>query len=210
MRYQHFLWDFDGTLYDTYPMMTRCFDYALRQCGVQADMDEILAQIKISTGAAYRYYQERCGFDPTFDFFGAYRAYQSTLPLEAMTPYPGIPELIRETHALGAHHHLYTHRDHAALRALELSGILDCFEGRITSQDHFPAKPAPDAILSLINRGLVDPASACMMGDRDIDIEAGHNAGIDGCLFDPDHFYDAYQTEHRVSTVEEMLRWMKQ
>ena len=34
MRYQHFIWDFDGTLFNTYPRMVKCFDHALRQCGV--------------------------------------------------------------------------------------------------------------------------------------------------------------------------------
>ena len=47
-----------------------------------------------------------------------------------------------------------------------------------------------------------------MVGDRDIDVEAAHNAGIDGCLFDPEHFYEAYDTPYRVQTVPELLAWM--
>ena len=200
MRYQHFIWDFDGTLFNTYPRMVKCFDHALRQCGVVESEEEILRRIKVSV--------EKHAIDPAFDFMAAYYAYERTLPADTMIPYPGMPELIRETHELGAHHHLYTHRDRAAFEALERYGILDCFEGRITSQDPFPKKPAPDALLSLIHRGLVNPASACMVGDRDIDVEAAHNAGIDGCLFDPEHFYEAYDTPYRVQTVPELLAWM--
>ena len=208
MRYQHFIWDFDGTLFNTYPRMVKCFDHALRQCGVVESEEEILRRIKVSVGSALKYFQEKHAIDPAFDFMAAYYAYERTLPADTMIPYPGMPELIRETHELGAHHHLYTHRDRAAFEALERYGILDCFEGRITSQDPFPKKPAPDALLSLIQRGLVNPASACMVGDRDIDVEAAHNAGIDGCLFDPEHFFDGYQTPHRVCSAGELLAWM--
>ena len=208
MRYQHFIWDFDGTLFNTYPRMVKCFDHALRQCGVVESEEEILRRIKVSVGSALKYFQEKHAIDPAFDFMAAYYAYERTLPADTMIPYPGMPELIRETHELGAHHHLYTHRDRAAFEALERYGILDCFEGRITSQDPFPKKPAPDALLSLIHRGLVNPASACMVGDRDIDVEAAHAAGIDGCLFDPEHFYEAYDTPYRVQSVPELLAWM--
>ena len=208
MRYRHFIWDFDGTLFDTYPRMVRCFDHALRQCGVVANEDEILRRIKVSVGSALTYFRQAYSIDPSFDFMAAYSACDHTLPAAAMRPYPGMPELIRQTHELGAHHHLYTHRDQAAFEALEHYQILDRFEGRITSQDPFPKKPAPDALLSLIARGLVDPASACMIGDRDIDVEAAHNAGIDGCLFDPERFYEAYDTPLRVHTVPELLAWI--
>ena len=208
MRYQHFIWDFDGTLFNTYPRMVRCFDHALRQCGIEADEEEILRQIKVSVGSAQEYFQKKYAIDPSFDFMAAYSAYERTLPVDTMIPYPGMPELIRSTRELGAHHHLYTPRDRTAFEALERCGILDCFDGRITSQDPFPKKPAPDALLSLIQRGLVDPASACMVGDRDIDVEAAHAAGIDGCLFDPERFYETYDTPCRVHTVPELLAWM--
>ena len=29
MLYRHFVWDFDGTLFDTYPRMTKSFQHAL-------------------------------------------------------------------------------------------------------------------------------------------------------------------------------------
>lgn len=210
MLYRHFVWDFDGTLFDTYPRMTKSFQHALAVCGVQADEADILPRIKISVGSARDSYLGPCTDDLLRRFSEAYRSYERSLPPETMKPYPGMLELIRRTHALGAHHHLYTHRDHAALEALERYGVRDCFEGVITSQDPFPKKPAPDALLSLIARGLIDPASSCMVGDRDIDVEAAHNAGIDGCLFDPEHFFDGYQTPHRVCSAGELLAWMTQ
>ncbi|HML49439.1 MAG TPA: HAD hydrolase-like protein, partial [Clostridia bacterium] len=47
-----------------------------------------------------------------------------------------------------------------------------------------------------------DPSETVMIGDRDIDILAARNAGIAGCLFDPAHFFDAFETPLRTDTVE--------
>ena len=46
-----------------------------------------------------------------------------------------------------------------------------------------------DALRCLLARNAIDPAEAAMVGDRDIDIEAGHNAGMRGVLGTPEgHF----------------------
>ena len=119
MKFTGFFWDFDGTLFDTYPRMTKSFQHALAVCGVQADEADILPRIKISVGSARDSYLGPCTDDLLRRFSEAYRSYERSLPPETMKPYPGMLELIRRTHALGAHHHLYTHRDHAALEALE-------------------------------------------------------------------------------------------
>ena len=66
----------------------------------------------------------------------------------------------------------------------------------------FPAKPAPDALLNLMARRSLEPAQCLMLGDRSIDVEAARNAGIAGCLFDPEHFYDDFKNDLRTHCVE--------
>lgn len=208
MRYTHFFWDFDGMLFNTYPRMLRAFDRVLREQGVVEPQEEILRQIKVSTRAAQKHYMEKYHLDPAFDFIGKYQEYELGQPLQTFVPYEGIPEALRETRALGAAHYLYTHRDRSALEALRLWHMDGLFTDFVTHDDHFPAKPAPDALNHLIEKHGVDRARSCMMGDRDIDIQAGHNAGIAGCLFDPEHFYDWYDTPNRVNSVAELTAWM--
>jgi len=208
MRYKHFIWDFDGMLFNTYPRMAKAFDRVLRELGIEVPADELMEKLKISVRAARAYYVEKYSIDPSFDFAGTYLAYENGQPVETMIPYEGMPEMLRKSHELGAHHHLYSHRNKGAIEGLAYYGLDKLFDSFITSDDNFPGKPAPDAILSLIDRGLIDPKSACMVGDRDIDVLAGINAGIAGCLFDPEHFYDNFETEHRVRTAEELLDWM--
>ena len=37
MRYRHIIWDFDGTLFDTYPVMARAFTETMNEAGYPAD-----------------------------------------------------------------------------------------------------------------------------------------------------------------------------
>jgi len=63
MRYKNIIWDFDGTLFDTYPAMTKCLVAALEEMGVRAVYDEAHALLKRSMGEARRYYAENFGLD---------------------------------------------------------------------------------------------------------------------------------------------------
>ena len=40
--YKHILWDFDGTLFDTYPALARALHQALEIHGVSADVQEYM------------------------------------------------------------------------------------------------------------------------------------------------------------------------
>ena len=96
----------------------------------------------------------------------------------------GIPETLERLSALGGRHYLATHRDTGALRALEMKGMLRYFDGWVTSEDHFPNKPAPDMLLHLLDRFSIDPAQAVMIGDRPLDTASGRAAGMLSCLLD--------------------------
>ena len=49
-------------------------------------------------------------------------------------------------------------------------------------ENGFPGKPAPDAVLYLLEKHGLDPAETIMIGDRDLDGQSGINAGATGCL----------------------------
>ena len=53
-------------------------------------------------------------------------------------------------------------------------------------------------------RNALTPDACAMVGDRGIDIEAGHNAGMSGYLFDPDGFYAGYPAELSAVSMQEM------
>ena len=61
MRYENLIWDFDGTLFDTYPPMCRQLREAMASIGHAFTEEELLAQFTVSRGTVLRYCGERTG-----------------------------------------------------------------------------------------------------------------------------------------------------
>jgi len=192
----HFFWDFDGTLMDTYPTMSLGFQKALAALGHEVPLEEVLKAVKVSVGAACRKYGELFNLKQE-DLMAQYRHFESQLTPDAQ-PYPGMAETL----ALGKRYHigqhLYTHRSRNAVTYLEKHLDASILGEVVTSEDGYPIKPAPDALNAMADRLKVSPANCLMVGDRDIDVQAGLNAGMQGCLFDPDGHYDAFDAPNRV------------
>ena len=201
MLFSDYIWDFDGTLFDTYPRMCAAFREALRRQGCARPADEVMAAIKRSVREAAVMYAARYGLDQA-RLTADYQAVEHAMPPETMLPFEGAESFLRAVIACGGRHFLYTHRDAAALAALKRCRLADCFSGAVTADDRFPAKPAPDALSHLMAKHAIAPASAVMLGDRDIDIEAARSAGIAGCLVDPPHFYDGYLAPLRCDGIQ--------
>ena len=47
-----------------------------------------------------------------------------------------------------------------------------------------------------------------MIGDREIDVQSGYNAGMNGILFDPENFYPDCRAEKHVRSMNELCRWL--
>lgn len=202
---RHLFWDFDGTLYDSYPNVTHAFLCTLDElgCPVLVTPREALSLLKVSVFSAAQHCAGMAGLDAArvMEVFARYHARES-----AFAPYAGLGECLRTLHAAGVRHYLYTHRDHRAVEQLEQDGLWSLFSDGVTSEDGFPHKPAPDALRCLLARNAIDPTEAAMVGDRDIDIEAGNNAGIRGVLFDPDGFYPGLRADLRAGSMAELTR----
>ncbi|MEG0766221.1 MAG: HAD-IA family hydrolase [Clostridia bacterium] len=198
----HILWDFDGTLFDTYPHMARAFQRALNDLAHPTPMEEILRQIKRSVTVCVRHFEALYGLQG--ELSARYRQHEQQDETDLVRPYAELAPLLRATSEVGIRHYVYTHRDASAMDFLRQFALDGYFTDAITANDSFPAKPAPDAILFLLTKHHIAPEDAAMIGDRDIDILAARNAGIAGCLFDPDHFYDAFTHDWRVPTLAQL------
>ena len=200
---RHLFWDFDGTLYNSYPLLHHSFRSGLNAMGLgQLVTDEALMKlIKVSVFHAATWCAEQSGVDVQ-EIMASYRGFHK---LEKKFPaYDGLADCLRRLHAAGYRHYLYTHRDGAAIVQLKADGLWELFEDAVISTDGFPSKPAPDALMALMARNQLTPDVCAMVGDRDIDIEAGHNAGMSGYLFDPEGFYPGYPAELHASTLTEL------
>ena len=202
------VWDFDGTLYDTYPVLSRTLADATRELGIPTDPDEALTLMKQSLHHALVTLAARGQTDPDL-LRQAYRRHEALTPPAAFPPLPGIPEALRELRRRGCRHLMLTHRGHSALEALEAHGLLPLFTGWVTAEDGLPRKPDPASLRVLMARHGLAPEEVCMIGDRSLDLEAGQAAGTLSCLLDPDRWLDPSPvplTARHAGELPELLR----
>ena len=206
MKYKHLFWDFDGTLYDTYPQILNAMLHALRDFGLtDVQPDQVMPWLKHSVYDAACHFAQLVGCDPKaiYNRHHQYHKLDDRFP-----PYDGLAECLKALRNAGCCHYLYTHRDHLSIKQLESDGMWQYFSDSVTSEDGFPSKPAPDALLHLLQKHRLEPASCLMIGDRGIDVESALNAGIAGAVFDPDGYYFGPQVSivaRSMAELEKML-----
>ncbi|MGX1265113.1 HAD superfamily hydrolase (TIGR01509 family) [Rossellomorea marisflavi] len=198
--YQHIMWDFDGTLFDTYPVMADSFRVTLEKNGISEPLEEIMGLMRISMSTAIEHYQGLHRFDEAF--LNDYHAERKLRELDAK-PFEGIAHLCAQIHKTGRHNYLYTHRGESAVSMLKTFGLAEYFTDFITEEHGFERKPSPDAILHLLSKHAIAPKKAIMIGDRDLDIMAGKNAGIDACLFTDKPVSDS-QADYIIHEIHEL------
>lgn len=177
MKFDHYLWDFDGTLFDSYPHVVGAFGHMMADLGREFVYDEAMDAFKINFGVAKKKYG--CT-DEDWKIFQSYERDIDHAPVAP--PFADIPELLAAIVRAGGKNYLYTHRNSLSITYLDRAGLTGYFTGFVTSEDKFPAKPAPDAVLHLVNTFAMDKSRTVMIGDREIDVMAGINAGVSGCL----------------------------
>ena len=208
MQFQHFFWDFDGTLFDTYHRITRAILKALNDLGVQAEFDEVYAVAKRSIGACYEPFVKPLGL-PREAYSAAYRAHAEEEPVDTIRLYPGARETLEEICRLGGKNYIYTHRGASTHQVIAYYGMEGLFTDYVTSEHGFPSKPAPDALRYLMDKHGLKPEECIMIGDRRLDGEAGLNAGMSGALIDLDRMVSEctlpYRFEDFAALKKELL-----
>ena len=127
------------------------------------------------------------------------------MPEEPFAPYAETASVLRALKAEGARHFVYTHRGNETIEYLKRFGLLELFQRCITAADGFPPKPSPEALRYLIQTYHLTPAKSLMIGDRLIDMEAAVNAGIPGCLFDPENEISDVRDQHHIQNLNELI-----
>lgn len=199
--YDYLIYDFDGTLSDTYPIFTEAFLKMMDKYKISQDYDTVYGLLKQSVGAALNHYDfpldkktARAEFEEIYQ----------PIAVKKQNLFPDAEEILKFGLANGKKNYVYTHSGLWVYDLMERMGIRDSFDFVLDSTYDFPRKPAPDALNFLIEKCGIDKSKALMIGDRDLDIEVAHAAGIDACLIDPDNFYADLKAEYKIMTLSEL------
>ncbi|MEC2054423.1 HAD-IA family hydrolase [Peribacillus psychrosaccharolyticus] len=179
--YNHIIWDFDGTLFDTYPVMANVFREALKEQKIEEPVEEIIKQLRVSISTALKYYEEK--YQITSEFISNYQKRRIEAELELSRPFDGIQEICKYIHSTNRKNYLFTHRGESSIILLKKYGLVDYFTDFITSKQGFERKPSPYAINYLLNKHNMIHSESIMIGDRELDLLSGKNAKISACYF---------------------------
>lgn len=198
------LWDFDGTLMDTYPLLTKVFCQAAREIGQEIAPEDALALMKNNLRYACEVVAARAGAAAE-DMLATCSRLEAAQLLDNPQPIAGIPALLAALHGRGVKHYVVTHRELVCRDMLEKCGLLPLFDGFVTRENHLPRKPEPDMVHYCMTAYGLQKDACVMIGDRPLDTQAGRAAGVKTILLDADgRFEQEESADIRVGTAEEM------
>ena len=127
------------------------------------------------------------------EFVQTYRTIYPTRGHRSTSVFPGVKEGLER---LGGRKSTATTKGTPTTRlVLDLFGLLPFFD-HVQGTDGFPAKPAPDVILTSLAGLGATPGECLLVGDSPADMEAGRRAGVKICA-----------VRYGYGSIAELARW---
>ena len=198
----NYIWDFDGTLYDTYPIMLRALMRTFKEFDINKDEETVYKKIKMES-------IRQMIVDwhlPAPDFDQKYHAYEAQQNKDSY-PFEETKETLEKLQNKGGQHFILTHRTvESTWNLLKRDGLDALIVDIIGSDSNYPRKPDPSAINYFIDNYQLDRNKTVMIGDRKLDIEAGNNAGVQTVFFDIDYFKHDIKSAYFINNLKEMVQ----
>jgi HAD superfamily hydrolase (TIGR01549 family) len=185
MKYKNFIWDFGGTIINSYPALVKGILKALSDIGIEETYDEVFEQARISKNHLAKYFMNKHNLD--YDFVTKIKMAENLVDPESRIPFEGVEEILSFIKENGGKNYIFTHRNRDSANELLIKHDLEkYFEIMIAKENELARKPSPEGILFLMHTQKLDPSETVNIGDRGIDVEAGLKAGIDNIYFNPE------------------------
>lgn len=181
MRYDAILYDFDGTLADTVPMILACFKSAfLEVTGCEEDEAFLLSTIGLPLASAF------VNYEPSIrqSLYKAYQRENARLLATSVRLFDGIQEGLEMLQKMGVRQGIVTSKKReTALFSMRQFDMESFFEILITREDTEVHKPNPEPLfLALKGMGISDFSRVLYVGDSVHDLRCAGNAGIDSAV----------------------------
>ncbi|MCC6421328.1 MAG: HAD-IA family hydrolase [Gemmataceae bacterium] len=169
------LFDFDGTLGDSYAAITASVNHVRAAHGLPP-LDEAAVRRHVGRGPAYLLEHTVPGADFAVDW-PCYRAHHPTVLESGTRLLPGAAEVVAAAKEGGRRVGVCSNKPRAfTLRLLEyLDLAVDLVLG---PEDVARPKPAPDMLLAALQRLGLSAAEVVYVGDMTVDIETARAAGV--------------------------------
>ena len=168
------VFDFDGTLVDSYPLIEEAFAHVMRTHRLDEAARVLFRQ---SRGLPLPEQMKLVAPQMWEDLVATYRSIDATLGHARV--FRGIPTLVRKLHQAGAPLGVVSCKRRALVEAeLEAAGLRAYFDVVFGYEDVTPPKPAPDPLLAAIGQLGLSRAHSIYVGDSMVDLETGRAARV--------------------------------
>lgn len=170
--------DFDGTIADTAPGIVKTMEQTFLRMGTPIPSE---AEMRSTIGLPLKQALQQLGQYSDADAEKAtltYRQLFSTYEVGYVRIFPGVKETLEELARQGLRLAIVTSRESFSLDSIcQRHGIDSAFETRVTATDNLTPKPAPDMVLTLLQRMGLQKEEVLVVGDTTFDIGMGQSAG---------------------------------
>lgn len=175
LRWPVVLFDFDGTLADTIPLIVASYHHAIGTLGEVAEEHEVRSWIGRPLQPVLEERYPGRGAELT----DVYRTWNLAHHDELILAVDGVPALLDDLHAHGARTGVVSSKKaetvRLGLRAVKLDDRIDVIAGQEHTDVH---KPDPEPLVYAAAQLSVTPAECVYVGDAVVDVEAARAAGM--------------------------------
>jgi len=173
------IWDFDGTLADTRPIIEAGMDHALKGLGLPGTVrEEWLKYVGLPLEEGIRRTFNPLGIQEE-QVLPVYRSFQHINHEHLIKGFAGMTELLAELHRRGVLQAVASSkRGNPLIRQVAALGWAPYLHPLVTPDEVAHAKPDPESILLVLKILGVDPKDAVMVGDTPFDLDMARRAGV--------------------------------
>ena len=196
------VFDLDGTLLDSLPLVLAAISHALEPFGPRPTM-EIFAKLGGPPERFLATLLDDLGNVPSaLARMEAYHHENAHL----IQPYQGVGGLLETLRRGGLMIALWTGRDRATTDALLRAHNLERYFATVVCGDDLPThKPDPEGLREIMRRLSVEPQDCLFVGDADVDVLGGVGCGVDTLLIRHARAVEMHIVEQSWHTVESPL-----
>ncbi len=172
----YLLFDLDGTLVDTIPLILLSFRETFRALGIPPRRDE---EMLLLIGKPLREQAMDIMPDRVEEFFQTYQRIYDLHYQDMVREYPGVREALTGLRDRGYALAVVTSKRYSnARRDLERFRLLSCLDVLVTAEDTHNHKPHPEPVLKALEELSAPPQEAVFIGDSPYDVHSAHAAGV--------------------------------
>ncbi|MCQ2977822.1 MAG: HAD-IA family hydrolase [archaeon] len=186
--YKYIVWDFDGTLINSYPEVLRTYKEIFDNMHLHIDMNLVNDYlIRYSSTVLKNYLHDNYNLDVN-EFNKQYdQISNSKESINNLLINNDSKEAVEKLNELGYKNFVVTNRDKACIDAFKNLNMYDLFvDIAYIGKDHITKrKPDPECFNYIINKYNLDPCEILYIGDRDLDIDMCDRVNVDCAIYRP-------------------------